>query len=331
VTKVLFLSAARTPDMSANFFWDGLQTALGEDNVADATGGPALRGKSDGCWGNDRPVRWRDGQHRVVQQGEDDFDILVATSTFLRDHDWAWLRGLAQRHLKKGGKIVWFDTLDGARDYIDPPIIVDAVFKREIDPAVQYPYRYKPLPLTCAIPERWFHCEFYGWTDQKPFDVFNVSNAVTTGHPTRWNSLSPTFGTRVRTNSLAGAGVLQPGWVYLHVARNFKIIIDAPGAEAASDGGRTWETIAMGGIPLFLEQSCRPRWPWFGGEHVFTCGSTHDLSLKIEECLAADIPAMRLRLREYALKWHTTEQRAKQFLEMVQADAWKGAPGPWRW
>src|SRR5207247_384327 len=106
-----------------------------------------------------------------------------------------------------GGKIVWFETLDGSKDIILPPIKVDAVFRREIDPGVSYPYKHKPLSLLCGVPARWFDDPIYGWTDDKPYDVFNVSNAVCTGWPTRWNSLSATFGTTRRTKSLAGDGV----------------------------------------------------------------------------------------------------------------------------
>ncbi len=310
--------------------------------MADATSGTALRGRPERSWANDRPIRWREGGvgghrvniHRTPHEGEDDFDVLVATSTFLRDHDRDWLGGMIGRHLKRrrdGGKVVWFETLDGARDVVEPPPGVDAVFRREIDPTVQYPYEYKPLPLLASVPEEWFDDPDYGWTDEKPYDCFNVSNASTTGHPTRWQSLSPTFCTSRRTYSLAGAGVLQPGWVYLHLLRKFKLVVDGPGAEGASDGGRTWETIACGGIPLFVGQQCRPRWPWFTGEHAFWCDRPEDLPAVIEQALDSDLEGMRHRLKAHALEFHTARARAQQFLQMVEADAWRGAPGPWRW
>lgn len=329
--KVLFVSAADSPDLSAGFLWDGLQTVLGPENVADAMRGTALRGLPEGKWANSRPIRYFE-KHRVPEIDEDDFDLLIATSTFLRSRDWNWLGTLAADRLKKGAKVVWFDTLDGAADIVVPQVPVDAIFKREIDPAIHYARHYpQPLSLLTAMPERWLYDEKYGWTENKPYDVFNVSNAVTTGWPTRWNSLSPTFGTSRRTHALAGAGVLQPNWVYLHVMRMFKLVVDSPGAEGASDSCRTWETIAAGGIPLFLEQQCRPRWPWFTGEHCFWCDRVEELAGAIEKALDSDLQARRLRLREHVLKYHTTEQRARQFLLMVEKDAWRGTPGPWSW
>ncbi len=332
--KVLFASAAHTPDFAGNFLWRALQDFLSADNVADATDGTALRGRLERQWANDRPILWRGGLHRVPLEDEDDFDILVATSTFLRDHDRDWLNGVIGRHLKRrrdGGKVVWFETLDGARDVVEPPPGVDAVFRREIDPAVQYPYEHKPLPLFAAAPEEWFDDPDYGWTDQKPYDVFNVSNAVTTGHPTRWQSLSPTFCTSRRTHSLAGAGVLQPGWVYLHVLRSFKLVVVAPGGEGAFDNSRIWETIACGGIPIFVEPECRPKWPWFTGDQIFECPAATLLPAVIEYALDSDLDMMRLRLKEQALEYHTARARAQQFLELVEADAWRNPTGPWRW
>lgn len=329
--KVLFASAAHTPDFAGGFLWRGLQDLLGSDNVADATSGTALCGRPGGQWANDRPILWRVGLHRVPLEGEDDFDVLVATSTFLRDHDWNWLLGMIGRHLKRKGKLVWFETLDGAADIINPPWEPDAVFRREIDPGIQYPYGHKPLPLLASIPEEWFTDPVYGWTDEKPYDVFNVSNASTTGHPTRWQSLSPTFCTSRRTYSLAGAGVLNPNWIYLAVARKFKLVVDGPGAEGASDNGRTWETISLGGIPLFVGQSCRVRWPWFTAEHCFWCDRPEDLPGVAEKALDSDLDAMRLRLKDHALEHHTARARARMFLELVQADAWRNPAGPWRW
>jgi hypothetical protein len=328
--KVLFASAKDTPDMSANFLFDGLQTLLGPENVADAADGTALRGSPEGKWANSRPLQYFE-DHRVPQPGEFDFDILVATSTFLRDQSWAWLETMKQLRLKHGGKMVWFDTLDGAADGFVPPFPVDAVFKREIDPAVQYKYGHPPLSLLCGVPERWFTDQIYGWTDQKAYDVFNVSNAVTTGVPTRWQSLSPTFCTSKRYNTLAGAGVLQPNSIYLHVARMFKLIVECPAGEGASDNGHLWEGIGLGGIPIFVQQACRPRWPWFTDEHCFWCDRPEDLPAAIERAMDSDLDAMRLRLKDHVLAQHTTKERARQFLQMIEADAWRGAPGPWRW
>jgi hypothetical protein len=328
--KVLFASAVYTPDMSAGFLWRSLHDMLGRENVADATTGTALRGKPEGQWANDRPILHYD-DHRVPHAGEDDFDLLVATSTFLRDHDWDWLAKKRDKMLRKGGKVVWFDTLDGAADGFVPPFPVDAVFKREIDPGIRYGYEYKPISLLCSTPEAWFTDPIYGWTDEKPCDVLNVSNATTTGHPVRWNSLSPTFCTGRRTRSLAGDACLQPNTLYLQVARTFKLIVDGPGGDGASDNGRTWETIGLGGIPLFVQQSCRPRWPWFTDEHCFWCDRPENLPAVIEKALDSDLNAMRLRLKEHVLKWHTSKERARQFLQMIETDAWRGAPGPWRW
>jgi hypothetical protein len=51
----------------------------------------------------------------------------------------------------------------------------------------------------------------------------------------------------------------------------------------------------------------------------------------IEKALDSDLAYRRLCLKEHALKFHTTEHRAWQFLMMLAKDAWRGAPGPWRW
>jgi hypothetical protein len=37
------------------------------------------------------------------------------------------------------------------------------------------------------------------------------------------------------------------------------ILKPTTGAPGASDNLRTWETIACGGIPVFVKQECRPR------------------------------------------------------------------------
>jgi hypothetical protein len=339
--KVLFI--ANTPDMSSGFLWDGLQSVLGVDNVADGLGAvrdeegwrrweTGFRGKPEGMWANNRPIVWNTKGHRFPFEGEDDFDLLIAGPTFLRERGWEWLQQQKNTRLKPGGKFVWFETLDGCLDSFPPPFPVDAVFRRELDPGVPYPYDHKPLSLLCATPRRWFDDPVYGWTDQKPFDVFNVSNASTTGWPVRWQSLSPTFCTKKKYYTLAGAGCLQPPTVYLHLARMFKLIVDTPGAEGASDNGRTWETISLGGIPVFVQQSCRPRWPWFTPEHMIWVDRPESLPAAIEKALEeTDLAAMRLRLKAHALEHHTTEARARQFLRMVEEDAYHGAPGPWRW
>lgn len=329
--KVLFASAGHSPDMAACYLWRGLQDLLGPENVADAMYGASLRGLPEGMWAHDRPVKYRPEGHRTPLQGEDDFDLLVFTSTFLRDRDWDWLRAQKDR-LRPGGKFVYYETLDAPTEWFVPPFPVDAVFKREIDPCVVYPFDHKPLSLLCSVPEEWFDDPLYGWTDQKIYDVIHVSNARETGSPVRWDSLTAPLLTRRKIQALIStSAVVQPATTYLHVARMFRLVICTPGGGCSADSSRCWETIAMGGVPLFVGQPCRPRWPWFTRDHVFWADAVADAPRVIEEALGSDLDALRLRLKEEALKNHTSRARAAQFVRMVEEDAWRGAPGPWRW
>ena len=348
--KVLF-ATGNSPDYLAGTLWDGLRSALGPDNVADAVDSAYLRGLHEDWSGPDPSAvllvsdLTRDDPlgrgkscdtHRLPASGEDDFDLLVATTSFLRDQDWQWLADLRGRRLKKGGKLAWVETLDSPAEIFPPPFGVDAVFRREIDPAVPYEARYgrKPLPLLGAAPRRWFD-----WPQEnKDIDVFAVSSAVTPlpGFPQRWEALRKVFETLTKHTCLAGSGRFDLPDYLKYLCRS-RLCVVAPGGGESSDGPRQWEAVAAGAIPVFVSQPCRVRWPWFSyqntvGAHCFFSSAAHALPSIIDGALKENLPAVLARLREHALAFHTTEARAGQFLALVGSDAWKKwDQKPWCW
>lgn len=227
--------------------------------------------------------------------------------------------------------MVYVETLDSPREVFPPLWPVDAVFRREIDPAVQYADAYgrKPIPLLGAAPARWFD-----WSQgDKNFDVFAVSSAVTPlpGWRERWEALQRVFDTHTKHTSVAGSGALELG-VYLGLLCCSKLCVVAPGGGNSSDGPRQWEAVAAGAIPVFVSQPCRVRevihpsgalMPWLPGGTHFWAERAEDLPGVLDDALKADLPAYRARLRAAALADHTTEARARQMLAFVEADAWK--------
>jgi hypothetical protein len=121
--------------------------------------------------------------------------------------------------------------------------------------------------------------------------------------------------------------------MYLDLLKQSKLCLVANGGGGSSDGPRQWEAIAAGAIPVFVSQPCRVRWPWFVvGEHVFWSNGRDNLPACLDHALKQDLPGMRQRLQEHAIREHTTEARAKQFLDLIEEDAWRRWHiQPWCW
>jgi hypothetical protein len=333
--KVLFV-AADSADYTAAILWDGLRSALGWQNVYGMRDYHSLNNRNElgeydahlhrwtgTYYSSDTRVRCK---YHTPQPGEDDFDLLIGVTSFLRQEVWAYLDHQRQARLKKGGKVVWVDTLDAANEIFNPPFPVDAVFKREIDPAIQYPYGHQPLPLIASAPERWF-CDF---DYQKENDVFSVQMARS--DPRRWDVCPQVFRTRHRGVSLAGSGGIYPAATYVAVMKTFKLCVIAPGGGGQCDTPRQAEAIACGSIPVFCAMPSRiheahhpsgASLHWFSHDEIFWVPTVEELPEALDNALDADLTAMRQRLKVRALRDHTSEARAKQFLAMIECDAWK--------
>ena len=338
--KILFL-ADNSRDMSAAYLWRGLREVCGDDNVVDPINAYSLQGRS---WANteDADQMKMTGPvpatgHRVQKPGEDDFDILVGVASLLRTAGWDGFASL-RKYLKPGGKVAYFDTLDSPLEIFPPPFAVDAVFRRETDPNVDYAKYYgrKPLVCLCAAPEAWFE-EWEKWFDEKPRDVFCVHNATTTGRawPARWNCCTKVFQTNKWHDSMASSRGSLSLDDYLKIMPNYKLCVCAPGGGDSSDSTRTWEAMARGSIPILAGHSCRVRPYWFcvghpEREEIFEC-SVDDLPKTIDRALDMDLKPMRDRMKKHALAYHTTRKRAEQFIDAIMNDYWKDPPAHLTW
>ncbi len=319
--RVLF-ATCRGDDYMSACVWDGLQDALGEANVYDAELTPNLHSPTasgpvgrvgtltaTGTSGNCTHIAGaREG--RVLAE-EGDFDLLVLNACFLREHDWHWPWGL-RRRLRTGGKVAYVEGWDSAHEVHDPmresgpPFHVDAVFRRELDPAFNYPYACHSL--TMAAPARWFHPE-----GERPIDVFYAANW--NSHPARWDVLSQMWRTKTRHWSIgASRGV---GFdAYFDFLRQAKLAL-CPAGAARGDSLRTYEIIACGAIPVFVDYPPWKREPWFGDSEAFFCETAETLPRLLDMALSWDLGPMRQHLREYALVNHTTKARAERMLRLT--------------
>ncbi len=335
--KVLFATSAGDDHHSA-CLWDGLCDLLGEENVYDAGFTPSLHAGSGwggacarvGMGGNmakpkdENEVKGTNGSTGRVSgfragrcwSGETDFDLLVLNAAFLRDHDWHWAHTM-RLALKPGGKVAFCEGWDGAGEWhnpwteSNPPFPVDAVFRREFDPAVGYGYPCPVHSLLMACPRR--------WTDgsdnaDRPIDVFYAANY--TSHPLRWEVLSAMWQTRNPHRSIgASRGVGFEN--YFDFLRQSKLAICPPGA-AAADSLRTWEVVACGAIPIFVGYPAYKREPWFAKDEAFHCDTAAQLPGVIDHALTGvDLTMMRLFLRDQVMANHTTRARAKRMLDLL--------------
>jgi hypothetical protein len=305
--KILFATTNGDDYMSA-CLWDGLQEVLGEENVADTGYAQNLHAMTaDGPSG-------RIGGHRngrcLAHTDGPIYDLLVLNVVFLRDHDWHWAISLQQSYLKPGGKTVLVEGNDNAWEVNSPGLPVDAVFRREML-AHDYGYGVPVHSLMMAAPSRWFADSDH---DARPYDILCASSVA--ANPIRWGVLPAIFRTQRRPNAIVCSGGLGFA-AYFSYLRQSKLSICAPGG--GSDCMHQWEAIAGGAIPVFVEHPGLIREPWFN-ETVFWSPTIADLPRVLDHALSLDLPAMRRRLREWALEHHTTAARARRLLRLTGFD-----------
>ncbi len=309
--KVLFASATHC-DWIASTLWQGLIEVLGQESVFDATGGdrslPGSQCHTTSTLENPRGP-------------ETGFDLLVLNSIFLVEHDWNWAVGhLGQEtmghlggRLKAGAKIILVEGHDGANDIHPPPFPVDAVFRREIDPLIAYPYDCQSIDF--ALPQRLFDLGDHN----RPFDLACVMNAK--GMPHRETALAEARRLHGRFAVTAGEG--YPHDQYMQALRLSKFVLCVPGAADCGDCIRNAEAVAMGAIPIFVADPPRIKVPWFDSTTAVWCPAFrwHSIVSELEPLLAGvlrgDVLAKRRRLQAYGLEHHCTAAMARRLLRSV--------------
>jgi hypothetical protein len=308
--RVLFVAPRNSPDFLASCLWDGLQEVCGEANVVDAVGCPWLHLGSDGC-GSDVVRAVSCVRNGVVKDNEglsSLCDLLVINACFNREHDWPWIVQFLEL-LTPTGKVAYVEGWDAAWQVHPPKIHVDAYFRKEIAPNVAYPM--PPHYLTFAAPERWFLLD----NGRRTCDVFFSGNPNTClpAHPIRWPALGEVFRTRNTHRSIiATTGMGLDYFRYFAAMRQSKLCLCLPAADNA-DSFRTFEAIACGAVPIFVDYPLHHRDPWFPRDACITC-TVSTLAEHIDEALSHDLAPRRAALRDHALKYHTTAARARQML-----------------
>ncbi len=307
--KVLF-ATCDTPDFLSACIWDGLQEVIGEENVYDFYGSPWLHPSPP-----DRQDAMIDiGCSRKGQRwnGECDFDLLVVHSCANRDRDLAdvWRRGGDM--LRQGGRIAYVEGWDSALHVCPPPGRTDAVFRKEIDPRVSYPYQCRYLSF--AAPSRWIQPGVKGF--DRPVDAFFSGNpqSCLPSQPVRWPMLARVFETKRLHNSIVRT--FGQNWPdYLWTMRHSKVALCPTGADL-TDAMRTFEAAACGAVPIFVGFPERVRDHWFDGFMCFRCEPS-GVADALDEALNNDLTARRAALVDHTSKFHTTAARAKRLLETV--------------
>ena len=321
--KVLYLTST-IPDHMAMVLWDGLQELIGEENVVDVNRVSFLH--RDGCEAahprtgnqNERSFssNWlahdlsasRQGRH--WEADEKNFDLLVLNASFIMnqgwDAVWTWINYLKPncRH-----KVALIEGEDSSRDIVKP-CLACKVFRKEVDYG---PYPYRPYPLSFAVPQRWL------WTkdteDHRTCDVFFVGNPEVDGC-NRWQMMQNVFATsRKHRAVIASRGLAPDVDIYFALLQRSKLAL-CPSSAAGADSWRTYEAVAMGAIPVFLEYPARVREPWFNEKNCFagSAANVHDI---IDWALAGDLGNMRQNLREHVRQFHTTRYRAQTLLQRM--------------
>lgn len=322
--EVLY-ATAKGNDFLASCVWDGLQELLGQEHVWDANDVPCLHNSSAGCDPCARVSSSRHGRHWRGPADEraslfpvpTSFDLLVVNAAFLRERDWHWPLSLRE-YLKPGGKVAYLEGWDGASEVhnpyteSDPPFHVDAIFRREIDPRVAYPYECHCLMF--AAPSRWFCRDAH----ERPSDVVFSGHAVGDYPPDRWEQLRQIFQTTRQHRSVAASmGIFTDHYLYFRQLQQFKLGLSPAGGGWCGDCMRHWELIASGVIPIFCGYQPRVREPWFDDRHVFTLERPEQIPALIDHALSIDLRPMREAMQEHALTHHTTKARAEKMLRVL--------------
>jgi hypothetical protein len=301
--RCLFVSC-RADDYVASCLWDGFQELCGEENVIDAVGVPGFH---KGCGLNPCSrisasrigKTWDDGKAIAV-------DLVVVNACILREFSWDWFSDLLRR--VSFDKLVLVEGWDSSHQVENPPFPVDAVFRREIDPYFEYPY--KCHSLTMAAPSRWFV-----QTDDRPFDVFYASQSNSS--ESRWEVLSAMFQTKNKHRSIGASRGVGFDNYFLYL-QTHKLAICPPGAANALDCLRTWEAVANGCIPIFLEIPMNHKIdPWFAEDECFSAQHATMLPYWIDKALGMDLKPIRDKMQATAREKHTTKSRAAQILKAV--------------
>jgi hypothetical protein len=305
--KVLFVTS-HLPDYLSSMLYQGFCEIVGHQNVFEPIEAESLRNREGGPCGNiihqPRPLFF--GFHTLC-------DLMVVNSCFTRDRDWPWLASLQRRALTASAPVAYIEGWDSAEHEIYPPpspARIDAVFRREINPDISYPYICHALPF--AAPEHWFK----DWQLERQLDVCCVHHYGS--HPLRWESLRKVFETQSRHCSVVCSGNLNHA-TYWGILRRSKLCVVTPGAGSCADVLRMWEAVAAGAIPILVGHPRRKRFePWFDVSEVFLCPEIEALPYVIDAALSRDLEPMRERLREKALAHHTTKARAQRILDVLR-------------
>jgi hypothetical protein len=305
--KVLFAASAQ-PDYQMACLWDGLQEVLGPENVYDAADAPYLHQKNF-----PHPAAQIAAHREYDSPLYVSFDLMIVSTSFLKDgKDWHWPLSLLSR-LKKNAKIALLEGWDSAHEVHDPrreavpPLVPDAVFRREIDPGFAYPY--EPHHLGFAAPMRWFHePTIFGRAPQALF-AGNV-------YPERGQLLDllrapePLGFPLLVMRGLPQEGCLAALWAV-------KIALCPSGAER-SDCLRTYEAVSQGAVPLFIDYPPWRREPWFGVEHCFSVDASVNLANFIPDALEQMTDYMSKMVFQHAREHHTTKARAEKVLSVLR-------------
>ncbi len=323
------LACSRGDDYQASTIWDGLQELLGEENVFDAAAEPTpmlhrfmhkqstvgcVEPYSGGYIPGLSPCAnvgaWRDG--RMIEDMDGQADVLVVVAKFLEDRPehWQWIEMLQDR-CTADHKVIYIEGWDSVDQCETPIVYPNACFRREMD-GRKYDLPHAPHPLGFAAPSRWFMTSDH----PRDIDVFYAGAGAST-HPVRGHMLGKVFETRERHNSIiASMGVGTP--VYWDCMRRAKLALVPPGGGDCSDTLRFWEAVACGAIPVMVGHPHRVQEHWFGGDAIFECSSPLTLPDVLDFALERnDLPRMRRRMQEHAMKWHTTAARARRMLEVA--------------
>jgi hypothetical protein len=322
--KVLFVGPT-SPDHLMSCLWDGMQEVLGEANVFDGVGNPTLHTSTcesseggDRCLGSFNILHKLGGEQRLGrrhQQGER-YDLVVVHSSYNRDYGPGWLAGHPSL---PGAKIAYVEGWDAAWQIVPPEIIPDAVFRKEIDPTVSYPYQ--PQHLTFAAPTHW-HVQP---SQERPWDVVFIGNPDS-AHPgnleMRWKMCARVFATKRHHKAVVASRGLGFD-AYFQLLRSSRLAL-CPAAADGSDSLRTYEAAACGAIPVFVGYPDYRRADWFDQETAIFC-TPDSLADQIDDALSSPkLESMRRRMIENAKRNHTTKARA---LKVLKALGFDGAIG----
>lgn len=314
--KVLFATSQKHDDYLASCLWDGLQEVLGEENVFDAACNWNLHSGPNVIEGSTKETtRYISAYRRgkMAELGERYYDLLVLNACFRKDFDWHWVLTLLLS-LKPGGKVAYVEGWDSAHEVHDPaiesnpPVKIDAYFRREIDPSFNYPY--EPHHLTFAAPDSWFNLTSVA---ERPIDLIFCGIPHT---ECRRDCLVDLMRHSHDCHIVASTGKL-PIQQYFWLLKQSKFAL-CPAGAAGSECLRTYEATACGAIPIFMDYPPWKRDNWFGPEHAMFGGDSLQVPDLVETSLQnGGTDKVREKMIRHAYKYHTTRYRAETLLKVL--------------